>query len=106
MDIQEIMKKAQAVQDKMADMSNKLADLEVEGTAGGGMLVVIIDGKGDAKKVRIDPSIVNADDVEMIEDLTVAAFNDAKRKLEKKLEQEMEKMKSSLGLPPGMSSLF
>ena len=105
-DFNEIMKKAQEMQSKMNDMQEKLENVEIDGTSGGGMVKVTINGKGNMKKINFDNSVVTPDDKEMLEDLTVAAFNDAKEKLEKKLEAEMQNELGSLGLPAGLSPLF
>ena len=101
-----MMKKAQEMQTKMTKMSEQLADIEIEGSAGGGMVKIVLNGKGEAKKVSVDPSLINPNEGEIIEDLTVAAFNDAKAKLENKVQEEMTKVTDSLGLPAGMPNLF
>ncbi len=106
MNIAEMMKKAQEMQSKMSKMSEQLADIEIEGSAGGGMVKVTLNGKGEAKKVSIDSSLIKPEEGEIIEDLTVAAFNDAKNRLENKVQEEMAKVTDSLGLPPGMPPLF
>jgi DNA-binding YbaB/EbfC family protein len=77
-----LMKQAQNMQKKMQEMQEKLANEEFTGISGGSTVEVTITGKGDLKKVRIAPEIVSKDDVEVLEDLIVAAFNDAKRKSE------------------------
>ncbi len=101
-----IMKKAQEMQTKMQDMQAKLDTIEIDGASGGGMVKVTITGKGNLKKISFDDSVVSLDDKEMLEDLTVAAFNDAKEKLDKKLEEDMKSEVGSLGLPPGFPPLF
>ena len=105
-DFNAIMQKAQEMQNKMNDMQERLNSVEIDGTSGGGMVKVTINGNGNMKKVNFDDSVVTAEDKEMLEDLTVAAFNDAKEKLEKKLEKEMQDEMGSLGLPAGFPPLF
>ena len=101
--IGQIMKQAQQMQAKMAELQEQLADLEVHGAAGGDMVQVTMNGKGVLRAVKIDPSLINADDAEVLEDLIVAAVNDAKRKVETRVSEEMQKLSGGLNLPPGMS---
>jgi hypothetical protein len=101
--IGQIMKQAQQMQAKMAELQEQLADLEVDGAAGGDMVQVTMNGKGVLRAVKIDPSLINADDAEVLEDLIVAAVNDAKRKVETRVSEEMQKLTGGLNLPPGMS---
>lgn len=101
-----LMKQAQQMQAKMAEMQEKLAELEVEGASGGGMIRVTLNGKGDVKKIKIDPQAVDPRDVEMLEDLLVAALNDAKGKVEARAQEEMQNVTGGLNLPPGMKLPF
>ena len=101
-----LMKQAQQMQAKMADMQAKLGDIEVEGAAGGGMVKVTVTGKGEARRLKIDPSLIVPDDAEMLEDLIVAAFNDARAKSEAMTQSEMSKLTAGLPLPPGMKLPF
>lgn len=101
-----LMKQAQQMQAKMADMQAKLGELEVEGAAGGGMVKVTVTGKGEARRLKIDPSLIVPDDAEMLEDLIVAAFNDARAKSEAMMQSEMAKLTAGLPLPPGMKLPF
>jgi DNA-binding YbaB/EbfC family protein len=80
--------------------------VEVSGSSGGGMVTVLMTGKGDAKKITLDPKLVSPTDVEMLEDLIVAAFNDAKSKVERHVATETEKMMGGLQLPPGVKLPF
>ena len=102
----DMMKKAQEMQKKMQEMQNSLSNLEVEGTSGGGMVKVIMNCKNEVKKIDVDPSIIKQDDKAMMEDLIVAALNDAKSKAEEKSQDEMKKLTGGLGLPPGMKMPF
>ncbi|MDP9126671.1 MAG: YbaB/EbfC family nucleoid-associated protein [Pseudomonadota bacterium] len=106
MNIGQMMKQMQGMQAKMADMQARLGDVEVSGASGGGMVTVTMSGKGDAKKVKLDPKLVNPDDIEMLEDLVTAAFNDAKSKVERHVAEETEKMMGGLQLPPGVKLPF
>ncbi len=101
-----LMKQAQQMQSKMAEMQAKLGDLEVTGASGGGMLQVRLNGKFELKGIKIDPSLVSADDVEVLEDLIVAAFNDAKVKAETAMQEEMAKVTGGLNLPAGFKLPF
>jgi hypothetical protein len=101
-----LMKQAQQMQTKMAEMQAKMGELEVNGASGGGMVSVVVNGKGEMRKLKIDPSLVTPEDVEVLEDLVVAAFNDAKGKVETLMADEMAKLTGGLNLPPGMKLPF
>ena len=100
-----MMKQAQELQCRMADLQEKLAQLEITGAAGG-MVEVTLNGKGEARKFKIDPAAVNAEDTEMLEDLLLAAFNDAKSKQEQAMREKMSALTGGLPLPPGMALPF
>jgi DNA-binding YbaB/EbfC family protein len=102
MNIGQMMKQVQDMQAKMADMQNRLGDVEVTGQSGGGMIVVTMNGKAEMRKIAIDPKLIDASEKEMLEDLIVAAVNDAKTKAEKQIAEETQKMMGGLQLPPGM----
>jgi hypothetical protein len=102
----QMMKQAQQMQQAMAEMQEKLAEIEITGTSGGGMVVVTLSGKGEMRKVKIDRSLVDPDDAEVLEDLVVAAHNDAKGKLEARAAEEMQKLTGGLNLPPGLGLPF
>ena len=80
--------------------------MEVTGSSGGGMVQVTLNGKGEARKLKIDPALVTPDDAEVLEDLILAAFNDAKGKVEKEMQEKMSEMTGGLALPPGMKLPF
>jgi nucleoid-associated protein EbfC len=101
-----LMKQAQQMQAKMAEMQEKLAAMELSGAAGGGMVSATVTGKGDVKRVKIDKSIVDPNDVEMLEDLIVAAINDARGKVEAAAAAEMQKITGGLDLPGGFKLPF
>jgi len=101
-----LMKQASQMQAKMGEMQLKLAETEVEGSAGAGMVRLTITGKYDLRKVTIDPSLLNAEEVSVLEDLIVAAFADAKSKAEAVMQEEMEKITGGMGLPAGLKLPF
>jgi len=98
----QMMQKAQMMKQKMGEMQSKVLELEIQGASGAGMVNVLCNGKGDLKSIKLDPSVVDPEDIEVLEDLILAAVNDAKSKAEKKVADETQKMMSDLGLPPGM----
>ncbi len=104
--IGQIMKQAQQMQTKMAELQEQLAGLEVSGSSGGGMVQVTMSGKGELRSIKIDPSLANPDDIEVLEDLIMAAANDAKSKVEARVQEEMQKLTGGLQLPPGMQLPF
>lgn len=101
-----MLKQAQQMQQRMGEMQARLAETEVDGTAGAGLVTVTLNGKGEMRRVKIDPSVVSPDDVEMLEDLVVAATNDAKVKVETQLQEEMSKLTGGMNLPAGMKLPF
>jgi len=98
-----LMKQAQEIQARMGEMQERVAALEVDGTSGAGLVTVTLKGKGDLKGIKIDPSLMVADEVEILEDLLVAAHADAKAKLDDKLQEEMKSVTGGMPLPPGFS---
>src|SRR5579875_811192 len=97
-----LMKQANQFQEKMQEMQARLDAMEVEGTAGAGMVTVTLSGKGDMKRVKIDPKLADPGEMEMLEDLLMAAHADARRKVEAMAAEEMQKATGGLQLPPGM----
>lgn len=106
MDIGEIMKQAGAMQAKMQEMQEKLAELEATGEAGGGMVKVVMNGKGYVSSVAIERGLLKEDEGEILEDLVAAAINDAKAKLEAATQEQMKEMTAGMPLPPGMKLPF
>lgn len=102
----QLMKQAQQMQQKMADMQAQLEVIEVTGAAGGGLVQVTLNGKSDLKKLKLDKSLLVPDEVEVVEDLIVAAFHDAKQKVAAHAEAEMQKLTGGLNLPAGMKLPF
>ncbi|MBL8672773.1 MAG: YbaB/EbfC family nucleoid-associated protein [Alphaproteobacteria bacterium] len=101
-----MLKQAQQMQQRMAEMQQRLGDTTAEGSAGAGMVAVTLNGKGDLKRVKIDPKLLDPAEGEVLEDLIVAAFNDAKGKIEALLAQEMQKVTGGMQLPPGFKMPF
>ena len=106
MDIGKMMRQVQDMQAKMADMQNRLGDVVVTGQSGGGMVVATMTGKAEMRKIAIDPKLINVQEKDMLEDLIVAAINDAKSKAEKQIAEETQKMMGGLQLPPGVKLPF
>jgi DNA-binding YbaB/EbfC family protein len=98
-DFTKILEQAQQMQGRLEKVQAELASMTVSGTSGGGMVTVDADGKGQITKVRVDPSIVSASDVEMLEDLLLVALRDAQQKSADLAKQEMSKLTGGLGLP-------
>ncbi len=106
MNIQQLMKQAQAMQKKLAEAQDKLANTEYEGTSGGGLVKVTITGKFEVKKIKIDPSLIDPKDPEVLEDLIVAAFNNAKKEADEANNGAMNNAMGGMGLPPGLKMPF
>jgi len=102
--IGQMMKQAQMMQENMRRMQEQLGTLEVEGQSGSGMVKVVMNCKHEMRRVSIDPSLTA--DREMLEDLLVAAFNDAARKVEETVSEKMSSLTAGLGLPAGMKLPF
>jgi nucleoid-associated protein EbfC len=105
-DIMGMMKAAGEMKAKMEAMQAELANLVVEGRSGGGLVTVSLSGKGDMKGVKIDPSLFREDDVDVLEDLILAAHNDAKAKSEAEAQKRMAEVTAGLPIPPGMKLPF
>ena len=101
-----MMKQAQQLQKKMAEAQDKLNEIEVEGTSGGGVVKVTATAKGVFKRIYIDDSLLQKDEKEILEDLIIAAINDAKQKGENAAQEEMKSLTGGLPLPPGMKLPF
>lgn len=104
MDFNKLMKQAQNMQKKMVQAQEELAKKEFEGSSGGGMVHVKLNGKNEMVNLSIDPSLIDAEEKEMLEDLIVAAFNDAKKKVDEGTNDAMSGVAG--GLPPGMKMPF
>ena len=106
MNIQKMMKQAQEMQSKIAALQEKIEAEEMSGAAGSGMVSVRINGKHNLLKVNIDDSLMKLEEKEMLEDLIVAAFNDAKEKMDSSTSSQMSAVTSGLNLPAGMKLPF
>ena len=102
MNIQKLMKEAQKAQERVAEIQNKLSNLTTEGSSGGGLVTVKATGDGNIIGVKIEPSAIDSSDIELLEDLLVAAINDAQRKSKELQEQEMGSAMGGLGGLPGL----
>ncbi len=102
----QMLRQAQELQEKMAEMQAKLEQHEITGQAGAGMVTVKLDGKGQMRGLELDPSLLDPAELEVLEDLVMAAHNDAKTKLEAFTAEEMGKLTGGLQLPPGMKLPF
>jgi nucleoid-associated protein EbfC len=98
----EMMKQAQQLQGRMADIQAELERTLIEGRSGGGMVVVTLSGKGDMTGLKIDPSLLKPEEAEILEDLIVAANNDAKTKVEEAMKEKMKSLTGGLPLPAGL----
>ena len=102
----QMMKQAQEMQARMAEMQARLDQVEMTGASGGGLVQVTLTGKGEMRKVKIDKSLIDPNEVEVLEDLILAAFNDAKQRVEAHVAEEMGKLTGGLKLPPGLKLPF
>ena len=105
-DFNNMLKQAHELQKKMADAQKKVEELEAEGTSGGGLVKVKINGKNITTSINIDDSLISKDEKEILEDLIVAALNDARENVQKKIAEEMNSLTGGLKLPPGMKLPF
>ncbi|PCH80655.1 MAG: YbaB/EbfC family nucleoid-associated protein [Hyphomicrobiales bacterium] len=106
MDIMKMMKQAKEMQSKMTDMQEEISSIEVEGNSGGDLVKVILSGKGEMRGLTIDPSLFTEHDKEILEDLIMAAHNDAKSKSEAVMAEKMKDITGGLNLPAGMKLPF
>ena len=105
-DFNNMLKQAQELQKKMTDAQKKVEELEAEGTSGGGLVKVKINGRNVTTSLSIDESLISKDEREILEDLIVAALNDARENVQKKISEEMSSLTGGLKLPPGMKLPF
>jgi len=102
----QMMRQAQEMQAKMAELQTELAAAEVTGMSGGGMIRIVANGKGEVRSVKIDPALVDPSEVEVLEDLVAAAVNDVKAKVEATMAERMRALTGGLELPPGFKLPF
>ena len=101
-----MIKQAQDLQKKMAEAQEKVETLEAEGISGGGIVKITINGKNNVTSVNIDETAIDKNEKEILEDLIVAAFNDARDKIQRKIADEMSSLTGGIKLPPGMKLPF
>lgn len=101
-----MMKQVQQMQARAAEMQTRIAEMTVEGQSGGGMVKVMVTGTNDVKKISLDKSVVDATEIEMLEDLIIAALKDAKNKIDAALADEQQKLMGGMKLPAGMKLPF
>lgn len=104
--LNQMLKQAQQLQAQMGEMQKRMEEVEVNGSSAGGMVQITVNGKGDLKRIKIDSSLVDPKEVEILEDLIVAAFQDARTKAESQTQEEMTKLTGGLNLPGGMKFPF
>ena len=102
MDLMKMMKQASAIQGRMQSLQEELGNLQVEGQSGGGLVKVTLNCKFDARAVKIDPSLLKPEEAEILEDLILAALQDAKGKAEAQVQAKMQEITGGLPLPPGL----
>ena len=102
MDLMKMMKQAQEIQGRMQKMQEDLVALEVVGQSGAGLVKVTLNGKLEVRALKIDPSLIKPDEAEMLEDLIIAAFQDAKGKAETAVQAKMQEVTGGLQMPPGL----
>jgi DNA-binding YbaB/EbfC family protein len=102
-DLGGLMAQAQQMQTKMKEMQDQLQAMEVTGESGAGMVKVTMTGKGETRRVEIDPSLFKPEDKGVVEDLIAAACNDARRKVERTVQEQMKSITGGLPLPPGFT---
>ena len=102
----QLMKQAKAMQEKMAEMQKKIEETEIEGSSGGGVVKIVMNGKHEVKNLFIDPSIVNSDEKEVLEDLIIAALNDVNKKIAENTNDQLGSISGGMGLPPGLKLPF
>ena len=102
----QMMKQVQDMQTRMTEMQEKLVDLEISGSSGAGLVQATLNGKGDLRRIKIDPSLIVPAEAEVLEDLIVAAVKDAKTKVDAEVQGQMSKLTGGLPLPPGFKLPF
>lgn len=105
-DMMGMMKQAKQLQEKMQAMQEEVAAMSIDGSSGGGLVKVTVNGKGEMQGIRIDPTLLNPQEVEILEDLVLAAANDARTKADATLQDKMREMTGGMDLPAGMKLPF
>ena len=102
----QMMKQAQQMQTRMAELQARLGETEVDGQSGGGVVQATLTGKGELRRLKIDPSLAKPEEIEVLEDLVVAAVNEARKRVDTMVAEEMSKLTGGLQLPQGMKLPF
>ena len=105
-DFNKILEKAKELEAKVKESQEKIKNIKVEGSSGGGIIKVLVNGKNEIKSLKIDPTLIKAEEVEVLEDLLIAAINDANKKLKESAANQMSSLSDGIGLPPGMKLPF
>lgn len=101
-DLMGMMGKVREMQNRMQEVQAELSQMEIEGSSGAGLVQVVMNGKGEMQRIKIDPSLAKPDEVEILEDLITAAFQDARTKVEAAVQEKMASVTGGLPLPPGL----
>ncbi|HYD17757.1 MAG TPA: YbaB/EbfC family nucleoid-associated protein [Patescibacteria group bacterium] len=102
----QMMQKAGKFKAEMQKMQERVNEMDISGQAGNGLVTCTVSGKHELKKLKVDPSLIKADEADVMEDMIIAAINDARAKAEKVMAEETQKLMTSMGLPPGMGLPF
>ncbi|AMN55231.1 MULTISPECIES: YbaB/EbfC family nucleoid-associated protein [Stappiaceae] len=106
MDFLKMMKQAKQMQEQMGSLQEQIVEIEAEGSAGGGLVTVRLNGKSDLKSLSIDPSLLKEEEKEILEDLLIAAHTEARAKVEQAIQEKTQELMGGLGLPAGMKLPF
>ncbi|GAB2186206.1 YbaB/EbfC family nucleoid-associated protein [Roseibium sp. LAB1] len=106
MDFLKMMKQAKQMQEQMGSLQEQIVEIEAEGSAGGGLVTVRLNGKSDLKSLSIDPSLLKEEEKEILEDLLIAAHTEARAKVEQAIQEKTQDLMGGLGLPAGMKLPF
>ncbi|TYC51827.1 YbaB/EbfC family nucleoid-associated protein [Rhodobacterales bacterium] len=106
MDFLKMMKQAKQMQEQMGSLQDQIVDIEADGSAAGGLVTVRLNGKGELKSLKIDPSLLKEDEAEILEDLIIAAHTDGRVKIDQAIQEKTQELMGGLGLPAGMKLPF
>jgi len=106
MDFLKMMKQAKQMQEQMGSLQEQIVEIEADGTAAGGLVTLRLNGKGELKSLKIDPSLLKEDEGEILEDLIIAAHTDGRVKIDQAIQEKTQELMGGLGLPPGMKLPF
>ncbi|MCX2724432.1 YbaB/EbfC family nucleoid-associated protein [Roseibium salinum] len=106
MDFLKMMKQAKQMQEQMGSLQEQIVEIEADGSAGGGLVSLRLNGKGELKSLKIDPSLLKEGEGEILEDLIIAAHADGRVKVDQAIQEKTQELMGGLGLPPGMKLPF